>query len=91
MGHKEKAASPSHILHKVPEAGCHYPVEATKDSKRCRLQHGQTTDPHTGCSTPLISLLESARKGTLTAKEAAESAQQAIKLLGNASANMSVE
>ena len=49
--------------------------------QRCRSQHGQITDPHTGCSTPLISLLESARKGTLTAKEAAESIQHAIKLL----------
>ena len=42
-------------------------------------------------ASPLINLLESARKGTLMAKEAAESDQQAIKLLGNASANMSVE
>ena len=42
-------------------------------------------------TSPLINLLESASKGTLTAKEAAESAQQAIKLLGNASTNMSVE
>ena len=40
---------------------------------------------------PLINLLESARKVTLMDKEEAESAQQAIKLLGNASANMRVE
>lgn len=40
---------------------------------------------------PTINLLKSARKGTLTAKEAAESAQQAINLLENAAANMSVK
>ena len=40
---------------------------------------------------PLINMLESARKGTLNTKEAAESAQQALKLLGNASANISRE
>ena len=40
---------------------------------------------------PLINILESARKGTLNTKEAAESAQQALKLLGNASANISME
>ena len=34
---------------------------------------------------PLINMLESARKGTLNTKEAAESAQQALKLLGNVS------
>ena len=40
---------------------------------------------------PLINILESARKGTLNTKEAAESAQQALKLLGNASTNISME
>ena len=40
---------------------------------------------------PLINMLESARKGTLNTKEAAGSAQQALKLLGNASANISRE
>ena len=40
---------------------------------------------------PLINILESARKGTLTTKEAVESIQQALKLLGNASANISME
>ena len=39
---------------------------------------------------PLINILESARKGTLNTKEAAETAQQALKLLGNASANISM-
>ena len=38
-----------------------------------------------------IQTLESARKGTLNTKEAAESAQQALKLLGNASANISMD
>ena len=40
---------------------------------------------------PLVNILELARKGTLNTKEAAESAQQALKLLGNASANISME
>lgn len=40
---------------------------------------------------PLLSTLEAARNGSLTSKDAAESAQLALKLLGNASANMSME
>ena len=40
---------------------------------------------------PLISTLEAARKGSLTTRDAAESAQLALKLLGNASANISME
>ena len=54
-----------------------------------RSQHGQTTDNHTWCSTPLIILLKSARRGTLMPKETAKPAQQAIRLVGNALANMS--
>ena len=38
-----------------------------------------------------VSTLESARNGSLTPKSAAESAQLALKLLGNASANISME
>ena len=38
---------------------------------------------------PLVNMLESARAGTLTPKDAAESAQQALKLIGNASAHLS--
>jgi len=40
---------------------------------------------------PLVNILESARLGTLTPKDAAESAQQALKLIGNASAHLSAE
>ena len=40
---------------------------------------------------PLVNILESARNRTLTAKDAAESAQQALKLIGNASAHLSAE
>ena len=40
---------------------------------------------------PLLSTLETARSGSLTPKGAAESAQLALKLLGNASANISTE
>ena len=40
---------------------------------------------------PLLSTLESARNGSLTPKSAAESAQLALKLLGNALANISTE
>jgi len=36
-------------------------------------------------ASPLVSLLESARRGMLTLKDAAETAQLALKLLGNAS------
>ena len=49
----------------------------------------QTMVLDAACS--LINMLESARKGTLNTKETAESAQQALKLLGNASANISRE
>ena len=49
----------------------------------------QTLVLDVACS--LINMLESARKGTLNTKETAESAQQALKLLGNASANISRE
>ena len=38
---------------------------------------------------PLVNMLESARAGTLTPKDAAESAQQALKLIGNVSAHLS--
>ena len=40
---------------------------------------------------PLVNLLESACRGLLTTKDAAESAQQALKLLGHASASRSME
>ena len=40
---------------------------------------------------PLVNILESARNGTLTPKDAAESAQQALKLIGNTSAHLSAE
>ena len=40
---------------------------------------------------PLLSTLEAARNGSLTPKSAAESAQLALKLLGNASANILME
>ena len=40
---------------------------------------------------PLVNLLESACRGLLITKDAAESAQQALKLLGHASASMSME
>jgi len=40
---------------------------------------------------PLVNILESARLGTLNPKEAAESAQQALKMVGNASAHTSTE
>jgi len=40
---------------------------------------------------PLESLLESARRGTLTPKDAAEIVQQGLKLLGNVSAVISAE
>ena len=40
---------------------------------------------------PLVNMLESARAGTLNPKDAAESAQQALKLIGNASAHFSTE
>ena len=40
---------------------------------------------------PLVNMLESARAGTLNPKDAAESAQQALKLIGNASAHLSSE
>ena len=40
---------------------------------------------------PLLSTLEAARSGSLTPKGAAESAHLALKLLGNASANISTE
>ena len=75
----------------MPKTGHHYPFKIAKDCQKCRSQHGQTTDPHTWCTIPLISLLESARKGMLTTKGATESAQQAIELKGNTSTNMSVE
>ena len=39
---------------------------------------------------PLMNLLESARNGTLTPNDAAGSVQQALKLIGNASARLSV-
>jgi len=42
-------------------------------------------------ASPLVSLLESARRGTLIPKDAAETAQQALKLLGNASATISAD
>jgi len=40
---------------------------------------------------PLLSTLEAARNGSLTPKNTAESAQLALKLLGNASAHISTE
>jgi len=40
---------------------------------------------------PLMNLLESPRNSTLTSNDAAESAQQALKLISNASAHLSAE
>ena len=40
---------------------------------------------------PLVNMLESARAGTLNPKNTAESAQQALKLIGNAPAHFSTE
>jgi len=40
---------------------------------------------------PLVNVLESAWAGTLNPKDAAESAQQALKLIGSASAHLSLE
>ena len=40
---------------------------------------------------PLVNMLESAQASTLNPKDAAESAQQALKLIGNASAHFSTE
>ena len=40
---------------------------------------------------PLVNMLESARSGSLNTRDTAESAQQALKLLGNASTHVSVE
>ena len=40
---------------------------------------------------PLVNIMESARMGTLTPKDAAKSAQQALKFIGNASAHLSAE
>ena len=40
---------------------------------------------------PLMNVLELARNGILTSKDAAESAQQALKLIGNTSAHLSAE
>ena len=40
-------------------------------------------------ATPLVNMLESVRSGTLNSKEAAQSAQQALNLIDNASAHLS--
>ena len=40
---------------------------------------------------PLITMLEAARKGSLTLRDAAETVQLALKLLGNTSENISME
>lgn len=61
--------------------------KSAKDAD-CASAHIQTLVLDT--ATPLINILESARKGTLKTKEAAELAQQVLRLLGNASANISI-
>ena len=40
---------------------------------------------------PMITMLEAARKGTLTPRDAAETVQLALKLLGNTSENISMK
>ena len=40
---------------------------------------------------PLVNLLELVRKGTLTPRDATESAQQALRLLGNGLATISMD
>ena len=44
-----------------------------------------------GAAIPLVNTMESARSGSLNSRDAAESAQQALKLLRNASVYISVE
>ena len=44
-----------------------------------------------GAAIPLVNMMESARSGSLNSRDAAESAQQALKLLQNASVYISVE
>ena len=59
-----------------------------KDADRC-LAKIQTL--LLDAAAPLIPTLEAARKGSLTPRDAAETAHLAFKLLGNASANISME
>ena len=62
------------------------PAAKTADKGLAGLQ-GYVLD----AAIPLVNMLESARAGTLNPKEAAESAQQALKLVSNASAHLSSE
>ena len=57
------------------------PAAKTADRELAGLQ-GCVLD----AAIPLVNMLESARSGTLNPKEAAESAQQTLELVGNASA-----
>ena len=56
-------------------------------------RHQPSTHTSVGVDTvnPLVNLLESACKGTFTPRDAADSAQQALRLLGNASATISTD
>ena len=62
------------------------PVVKTADRGLAGLQ-GYVLD----VASSLVNMLESARTGSLNPKDAAESAQQALKLIGNASAHISAE
>ena len=63
-------------------------LKMAKDADRC-LARLQTLV--LDAANPLVSVPESARKGLLTPKDAAEAAQQSLRLQGNASANTSGE
>ena len=62
------------------------PVVKTADRGLAGLQ-GYVLD----VASSLVNMLESARTGSLNPKDAAESAQQALKLIGNASGHISAE
>ena len=71
-GSKEETINPRHPLHKVPKTQPCDSVETAQTCQGCGQKLGQGADLSTS---PLISTLEAARKGSLTPWDAAESAQ----------------
>ena len=88
---KRKQPVPDSVFTKCPKLDPPIMSKLPKTAKEADRSLARLQTLVLDAANPLVSVLESARKGLLTPKDAAEAAQQALQLLGNASANISVE
>ena len=91
LGMKRKHPPPDSVHTKCPRLDPAIKSKLPKQAKDTDANLARIQARVLDAVNPLVNLLESARKGTLTPRDAAESAQQALRLLGNASATISMD